>query len=189
MSDETIRTTLKALDVNWKRAKHWIASSDPHYAHKKKHQEHLIEEAKTRGDWAVGFQDEAWWSRLTHPNLYSWSADIPLRRSNKRMKKMILIRKPCLLWYRFALLEVRRSLHPFCGRQSQKRPHNRLHEVDAREDRRERCPGITDVRGSCFLAQEQESSLMASSTQSGSPADGRRNEAFSCPFTKEKPLA
>lgn len=35
VSYETIRTTLKALDVNWKRAKHWIASSDPHYAHKK----------------------------------------------------------------------------------------------------------------------------------------------------------
>ncbi|MBT7071133.1 MAG: helix-turn-helix domain containing protein [Anaerolineae bacterium] len=35
VSYETIRTTLKALDVNWKRAKHWIASSDPHYVHKK----------------------------------------------------------------------------------------------------------------------------------------------------------
>lgn len=35
VSYETIRTTLKALDVKWKRAKHWIASSDPHYAHKK----------------------------------------------------------------------------------------------------------------------------------------------------------
>lgn len=35
VSYETIRTTLKMLDVNWKRAKHWIARSDPHYAHKK----------------------------------------------------------------------------------------------------------------------------------------------------------
>jgi len=32
---ETIRTTLKELGVNWKRAKHWLRSSDPHYAHKK----------------------------------------------------------------------------------------------------------------------------------------------------------
>lgn len=35
VSDETIRTTLKALGVNWKRAKRWLRSSDPHYAHKK----------------------------------------------------------------------------------------------------------------------------------------------------------
>ena len=35
VSGETIRTTLKELDVNWKRAKHWLRSSDPHYAHKK----------------------------------------------------------------------------------------------------------------------------------------------------------
>jgi len=32
---ETIRTTLKEIGVNWKRAKHWLRSSDPHYAHKK----------------------------------------------------------------------------------------------------------------------------------------------------------
>lgn len=35
VSDETIRITLKELGVNWKRAKHWLRSSDPHYAHKK----------------------------------------------------------------------------------------------------------------------------------------------------------
>lgn len=35
VSNETIRTTLKELGVNWKRAKHWLRSSDPHYAHKK----------------------------------------------------------------------------------------------------------------------------------------------------------
>lgn len=35
VSYETIRTTLKELGVNWKRAKHWLSSSDPHYAHKK----------------------------------------------------------------------------------------------------------------------------------------------------------
>jgi transposase len=35
VSDETIRTILKELGVTWKRAKHWLRSSDPHYAHKK----------------------------------------------------------------------------------------------------------------------------------------------------------
>ncbi len=35
VSYETIRTTLKELGVNWKRAKRWIVSSDPQYARKK----------------------------------------------------------------------------------------------------------------------------------------------------------
>jgi transposase len=35
VSDETIRRALKRLETNWKRAKHWITSPDPHYARKK----------------------------------------------------------------------------------------------------------------------------------------------------------
>jgi transposase len=35
LSTETIRTALAWLDINWKRAKHWISSPDPAYAAKK----------------------------------------------------------------------------------------------------------------------------------------------------------
>ncbi len=35
VSDETIRTALRALGISWKRAKHWITSPDPAYARKK----------------------------------------------------------------------------------------------------------------------------------------------------------
>ena len=35
LSDETIRRALQRLQTNWKRAKHWITSPDPHYARKK----------------------------------------------------------------------------------------------------------------------------------------------------------
>ena len=35
VSDETIRRALQRLETNWKRAKHWITSPDPHYARKK----------------------------------------------------------------------------------------------------------------------------------------------------------
>ena len=35
LSDETIRRALKRLEANWKRAKHWMTSPDPHYARKK----------------------------------------------------------------------------------------------------------------------------------------------------------
>jgi transposase len=36
LSTETIRTALARLDINWKRAKHWLSSPDPAYAAKKK---------------------------------------------------------------------------------------------------------------------------------------------------------
>lgn len=37
MSRETVRRALKRMKTNWKRAKHWISSSDPAYARKKRH--------------------------------------------------------------------------------------------------------------------------------------------------------
>lgn len=36
VSDETIRTALRRLGINWKRAKHWITSPDPAYQRKKR---------------------------------------------------------------------------------------------------------------------------------------------------------
>jgi hypothetical protein len=35
VSGETIRQTLRRLDVGWQRAKHWITSPDPEYTRKK----------------------------------------------------------------------------------------------------------------------------------------------------------
>ena len=35
LSDESIRRALHRLRTNWRRAKHWITSPDPHYARKK----------------------------------------------------------------------------------------------------------------------------------------------------------
>lgn len=37
ISDETVRRALKRLKTNWKRAKHWITSPEPHYLQKKTH--------------------------------------------------------------------------------------------------------------------------------------------------------
>ena len=39
----------------------------------------MIEAAENQQGWAIGFQDEVWWSRLTHPNLHSWTEDAPLK--------------------------------------------------------------------------------------------------------------
>lgn len=35
----------------------------------------MIQLPHTRSDWALGFADEVWWSRLAQPKLHSWAAD------------------------------------------------------------------------------------------------------------------
>lgn len=35
----------------------------------------LIQLATTHPEWALGFQDETWWSRFAHPRMHSWSPD------------------------------------------------------------------------------------------------------------------
>jgi len=39
----------------------------------------LIILAESRADWAVGYEDETWWSRLARPALHAWTDDGPLR--------------------------------------------------------------------------------------------------------------
>ncbi len=47
----------------------------------------MIEAAKEREGWAIGFQDEVWWSRLTQPNLHSWTEDAPLKLVEQEDRK------------------------------------------------------------------------------------------------------
>jgi transposase len=39
----------------------------------------LIALAEARPGWAVGYEDETWWSRVARPALHTWAADDPLR--------------------------------------------------------------------------------------------------------------
>jgi len=72
VSDETIRLALRRLRVTWKRAKHWITSPDPAYAHKK-----TARPADPAGagpaDVGPGVGDEVWWSRLAQPDQHGWT--------------------------------------------------------------------------------------------------------------------
>jgi transposase len=78
VSIETIRLALKRLGIGWQRAKDWITSPDPGYAKKKKRRDALIALAQRCG-WEVGYLDEVWWSRVSQPNMHSWSEkDEPL---------------------------------------------------------------------------------------------------------------
>jgi hypothetical protein len=85
VSGETIRATLsRLLGVRWMRAKRWITSPDPLYERKKKkkrRRDRLMSVAAADSEWAVGFCDECWWSRLALPTLSSWAEEgKPLHR-------------------------------------------------------------------------------------------------------------
>jgi len=42
----------------------------------------------THPEWAIGFEDEVWWSRLAHPGLHAWAApDQPLRLVEQTVAK------------------------------------------------------------------------------------------------------
>ena len=67
VSGETIRATLwRVLGIRWQRAKRWITSPDPLYERKKASfaSDRLMEIADGNPEWAVGFEDECWWSRV-----------------------------------------------------------------------------------------------------------------------------
>ena len=82
VSGETIRATLsRLLGVRWMRAKRWITYPDPLYERKKRRRDRLMEVAAANPEsWAVGFEDECWWSRVALPTLSSFSEEgKPLR--------------------------------------------------------------------------------------------------------------
>ncbi|MFQ3684919.1 transposase [Roseiflexus sp.] len=54
----------------------------------KKQRDRLIRLAETHPDWALGFADEVWWSRVAQPNLHRWAdADHELRLIDKTVAK------------------------------------------------------------------------------------------------------
>jgi transposase len=65
--------------MNWKRAKNWLTSPDPDYAAKKARRDRLIRLAAKYPDWVLGFEDEAWWSRVAQPSIHAWTDGPPMK--------------------------------------------------------------------------------------------------------------
>ena len=88
VSTETVRRALKRLKTNWKRAKHWITSPDPQYLLKKMARDRLIAWASQQPTWAIGFEDEVWWSRFALPRMHAWqNKERPLRLVEQSWQK------------------------------------------------------------------------------------------------------
>src|ERR671910_2647414 len=87
ISGETIRATLsRLLGIRWMRAKRWITSPDPLYERKKASfaSDRLMEVADGDPEWAIGFQDECWWSRVALPPLSAFPEGGDPRRMIQR---------------------------------------------------------------------------------------------------------
>jgi len=55
---------------------------------KKRQRDRLIALAQAHPDWALGFADEVWWSRLAQPHLHAWAeGDHPLRLVEQAVAK------------------------------------------------------------------------------------------------------
>lgn len=87
LSSVTMHHTLKAMGIEWRRAKAWIVSPDPQYPLKKHQRNRLIELSQHHPDWAVGFLDEVWWSRLQQPQMHSWADNAPLQLVTQAVDK------------------------------------------------------------------------------------------------------
>jgi transposase len=86
VSGVTIHHTLRAMGIDWKRAKTHITSPDPQYPLKKRQRDRLIEYAKRPG-WGIGYLDEVWWSRFALPSVQAWSDDKPLQLESRQADK------------------------------------------------------------------------------------------------------
>lgn len=87
VSIETMRQAIQDLGVSWQRAKNWITSPDPQYSLKKQQRARVIEKARIHSDWELGFLDEVWWSRLSQPQMHTWSDANPRSLEQLRADK------------------------------------------------------------------------------------------------------
>jgi hypothetical protein len=79
LSTQTFSTILARLDINWKRARDWMTSPDPEYAAKKARRDSLLRVSADHPEWAIGFEDEVWWSRVAQPKVRAWTGGPPLK--------------------------------------------------------------------------------------------------------------
>ena len=76
---QTISANLARMKINWKRARGFMTSPDPEYAAKKARRDRRLRLSAEHPEWAIGFEDEVWWSRIAQPKVRSWTDGPPLK--------------------------------------------------------------------------------------------------------------
>ncbi len=79
LSAQSFSAILARLKINWKRARDWMTSPDPEYAAKKARRDGLLRASADHPEWAIGFEDEVWWSRVAQPKVRAWTGGPPLK--------------------------------------------------------------------------------------------------------------
>jgi hypothetical protein len=79
LTAQAISRILARMDINWKRAKLWMTSPDPNYVAKKARRDRLLRLSASHPEWALGFEDEVWWSRIAQPKVRSWTDGPPMK--------------------------------------------------------------------------------------------------------------
>jgi transposase len=79
LSAQAISVNLARMEINWKRARDFMTSPDPDYAAKKARRDNVLRLSAEHPEWAIGFEDEVWWSRVAQPKVRSWTSGPPLK--------------------------------------------------------------------------------------------------------------
>jgi transposase len=79
LTAQSISVILARMGINWKRARDFMTSPDPEYAAKKARRDNVLRLSAEHPEWAVGFEDEVWWSRIDQPKVRSWTGGPPLK--------------------------------------------------------------------------------------------------------------
>ncbi len=79
LSAQAVSNILARMEINWRRARDWMTSPDPEYAAKKARRDYLLRISADHPEWAIGFEDEVWWSRIAQPKVRAWTGGPPLK--------------------------------------------------------------------------------------------------------------
>ena len=114
VSGETVRATLERLGVRLAARQALDHQPRPGVRAKKRRRDRLIRLAASHPDWALGFEDETWWSRLALPAMHAWSrGGQPLRLVEQAVAKedpdpkalacygLLACRSTSRIWLRF----------------------------------------------------------------------------------------
>ncbi len=140
-------------------------------------------------EWAVGFEDETWWSRLALPTLSSWAEEgKPMRLLQKSVAKDDPDPK-AISCYGLYLPELDDTWLRFVDGRPVSSSNDPIPLVVLREARSGWQEGVGSHLGQRFLAHKPPGEKMDRETQPRGQEERARGEDHKLPFAQEEPVA